>query len=477
MEEMRNVKMSMFTDSDLQRVHDYSLKLLMENGIHIDNERALKIFKEHGFKVEGSQIFITEKQVQAALDLVPSHFVIHGRNSERNLDLGGGDYGVCTPIGPVNVRTLDEGKRAGTLKDVENLAKIYQASDVININTNNGVEAGDITDNPNAHMLGTKALLKNTDKPVYTRLYTYEELNEIMDMMEIVSGEKLEKGGNIWIAPGSCPSLSPMGYSREVADAIVALAERGQAVTLGSATSTGVTGPIQIFAAVVMQNAEQLAGIVLTQLINPGNAVGYGVAACPGNMKGARYCCGSPGRVMLQIGSIEMGKRFYNLPTRTEPYTTESSVNDFQSGMESYEGTMCNILSGADYQLGEIGTLDALMTTSYEKTILDEEITSRLLYVKKGIDVSEEAAALETILGVGSGGTFLLEDDTIDLMYDAWYPKYTDWNRDNIPDEERNYVLKRANAEWKRRLEEAPESMLEQGVEEALDDYIKVHSK
>ena len=180
---------------------------------------------------------------------------------------------------------------------------------------------------------------------------------------------------------------------------------------------------------------------------------------------------------MLQIGSIEMGKRFYHLPTRTEPYTTESSMNDFQSGMESYEGTMSNILSGADYQLGEIGTLDALMTTSYEKTILDEEITSRLLYVKNGIDVSEEAAALETILGVGSGGTFLLEDDTIDQMYDAWYPSYTDWNRENIPDEQRDYVLKRANAEWKRRLEEAPESMLDQGVEEALNDYIKHHSK
>ena len=88
------------------------------------------------------------------------------------------------------------------------------------------------------------------------------------------------------------------------------------------------------------------------------------------------------------MGSIEMGKNFYHLPTRTEPYTTESSLNDFQAGMEDYEGTMCNILTGADYQLGEIGTLDSLMTTSFEKTILDEEITSRLLYIRKGIDVS-----------------------------------------------------------------------------------------
>ncbi len=475
---MRNVKLSMFTREDMQRVHDYSLKLLWENGIQIANERAITLFQKHGFKVEGSQIYITEKQVEQALETIPDHFVIHGRNEKNNLNLGGGDYGVCTPIGPVNIRNLDEGIRPGTLKDVEDLAKIYQGSDVINVNTNNGVEANDVSAD-NRHLEVTRAVLEHTDKPVYTRLFEYDQMHEVMDMVEIVAGEKLERGGKIWLAPGSCPSLSPMAYSREVADCIIALAERGQAVTLGSATSTGVTGPIQIFGTIVMQNAEQLAGMVLTQLVNPGNAVGYGVAACPGNMKGAKYCCGSPGRVMLQIGSIEMGKEFYHLPTRTEPYTTESSLTDVQSGMESYEGTMCNILSGADYQLGEIGTLDALMTVSYEKTILDEEITSRLLYIKDGIDVSEEAAAMESIQTVGSGGTFLLEDDTLEQMHDAWYPQYTDWNRkpEEIGDEDYTYVLRKANAQWKRRLEEAPESMLDEGTREALNDYIRKHAK
>lgn len=474
--DMRKVELRMFTDADLQRVHDYSVRLLWENGINIANDKALDLFKKHGFKVEGSQIYITEEQIEEALKLIPSHFVLRGRNPERSLDLGGGDYGVCSPIGPVNVRTMDEGLRLGTFKDAENLVKIYQASEVINLNTNNGVEANDVPVE-NRHLEVMRMVLRHTDKPIYTRLFDYQQMHEAMDMVEIVVGEKLEKGGNLWLAPGSCPSLSPMAYSREVADCIFALAERGQVVTLGSATSTGVTGPIQIFGTVVMQNAEQLAGMVLTQLINPGNAMGYGVAACPGNMRGARYCCGSPGRVALQIGSVEMGKRFYHLPTRTEPYTTESSLNDVQSGMEAYEGSIGNILAGADYQLGEIGTLDSLMTTSFEKTILDEELTSRLLYIRKGIDVSYEASAVETILEMGSGGNFLMTEDTIDMMYDAWYPKYTDWNRDieAIGDSDYTYVLRKANAEWKRRLEEAPETLLDAETEKALDAYVEAH--
>ena len=477
MSDMRGVVLSMFSDDDLAKVHEYSLKLLRENGISIANERALSVFRKHGFKIDGSQIFISEQQVDEALKTIPSHFVIHGRNSKNNLDLGGGDYGVCTPIGPVNIRTLDEGLRPGTLKDVADLVKIYQWSNVINFNTNNGVEANDVPEKVR-HLEVMRATLKNTDKPFYTRLFDYKQMHEAMDMVEIACGEKLEKGGNIWMAPGSCPSLSPMAFSREVADCIVALAERGQVVTLGSATSTGVTGPIQIFGSIVMQNAEQLAGMVLTQLINPGNAVGYGVAGCPGNMFGAKYCCGSPGRVMLQVGSIEMGKRFYHLPTRTEPYTTDSTSIDVQCGIESYEGTMCNILSGADYHLGEIGTLDALMTTSYEKTIIDEEITSRLLYIRNGIDVSEEMAALETIKEVGSGGTFLTTDDTLEYMRDAWYPKYTHWNREPEDgfEQDYEYVIKRANAEWKRRLAEAPDSMLDREVEKELDAYVASHS-
>ena len=128
--------------------------------------------------------------------------------------------------------------------------------------------------------------------------------------------------------------------------------------------------------------------------------------------------------------------------------------------------------------LSEIGTVDGLMTTSFEKTILDEEMVSRLLSIRDGIDTSEDAASLEVIMEVGSNGEFLTSDDTLDYMYDAWYPKYTDWNStyETRQAEDYEYVLRRANEEWKRRLAEAPESMLDKAAEEALDAYIRQHS-
>lgn len=477
-EMMRNVSLSMFEEKDMQKVHDLSMKLLLDNGISFPSERALSLFKKHGFRVDGEQVFMTEKQVRDALETAPSHFLLRGRNSARNLDLGAGGYGVPGPIGPVNVLDLDNGRRRGTLKDVENLVKIYQASDVMTMNSNNGVEANDV-DVDVRHLMIMRALLRNTDKPFYTKLFSYEQMHQAMDMVEIVVGEKLEQGGNIFMAPGSCPSLSPLAWSREVIDNIIALAERGQVVTTGTATSTGVTGPIRIFGTLVMQNAELLSGIVLAQLVNPGNPVGYGTGATPGNMRGAKYGCGSPERIMLQLGSMEMGKQFYKLPSRTITYGSDSVNMDVQGGIESYENLIGNTLSGADYMLSEIGTLEGLMTTSYEKTIIDEEITSRLIKVREGIDISDDAASMEVIMEVGSRGEYITSEDTLDHMYDGWYPKYTDWNStpNNRKIDDYEYVLRRANAEWKRRLEEAPETMLEQGIDEELDHYIAAHSK
>lgn len=471
----RRLKLSLLTQSDLQRIHDHSMQLLWENGIKFPGERALKVFREHGFKVDGAQVYITEEQVQKALETAPSHFVIRGKDPKKALDLGGGDYGVPGPIGPVNVTDLDRGRRKGTLKDMEDLVKIYQASNVMNMNSNSGVEANDI-DTRNRHLYIMKALLKNTDKPFYTKLLGYEQMHEAMDMIEIVMGEKLEAGGNVYLSAGSTPSLSPLSWSSEVLDNIIALAERGQVVTTGTAISTGITGPMRMFGTLVMQNAELLSGIVLAQLVNPGNPVGYGSAATSGNMRGAKYCCGSPERVLLQVGSTEMGK-FYNLPTRTWTYCTDSINTDIQAGIESYEHTMGNTLTDADYMLSEIGTIEAEMTTSFEKTILDEEITSRLIFQREGMDVSDDDASIETLLEVGSGGEFLTTEDTIDYMHDGWYPDITNWNRSSQHDDPKDYsyVLRQANKEWKRRLEEAPESMIDADTEARLDEYIAAH--
>ena len=56
----------------------------------------------------------------------------------------------------------------------------------------------------------------------------------------------------------------------------------------------GSTAPVTIAGAVAMCNAEELAGIVLTQLINPGNPVIYLFASYGSNVQTGNASIGTP---------------------------------------------------------------------------------------------------------------------------------------------------------------------------------------
>ena len=466
----RQLHLGLLSKVDIERIHEYTLEIFQKNGITFSG-RALDLFKKHGFSVKGKQVYFTREEVDKALSLCPKSFTFKGRDKKYDFVIGDGKtLGVPGPVGPVNVSCLDKGKRPGTLNDISNFTKIYQQSDVINVTSNTVTEASDI-DMSERYLKVQLEVLKHSTKPTITKILNWGKINHVLDMMEISLGgmEALKKG--TYFAIGSAPSLSPLAWENDTTDCLIACAMRGQMVSVGTGLTTGITAPQRIYGTLVMQNAELLAGIILTQLVNPGNPVVYGTGGMPGNMRGAKYNCGSPSRILLQTGTIEIGK-YYQLPTRTLTYGTEATNIDIQCGIESYEGTFASIVSGADYMLSEIGTLDGLFTTSYEKTIIDEEITARLIHLRNGIDTSDDAASMEVIYEVGSGGEYLTTEDTLDNYGDDFYASITDWNISGGT-QDFDYVLKRANKEWKCRLEEAPETMLDAQIEKDLIRYIE----
>jgi trimethylamine:corrinoid methyltransferase-like protein len=50
--------------ASLDTIHAYSLELLHDTGIRFPSEKALAIFKKHGFRVDGSMVYFEEKDIQ-----------------------------------------------------------------------------------------------------------------------------------------------------------------------------------------------------------------------------------------------------------------------------------------------------------------------------------------------------------------------------------------------------------------------------
>ena len=84
-------RMQTFTTEQMTRIHDASMDLLSSVGVAFNEPEALDILSDHGFRVDGKTVFMTESQVRHALDTVPSRFTVTARNPEKSIDLGADD--------------------------------------------------------------------------------------------------------------------------------------------------------------------------------------------------------------------------------------------------------------------------------------------------------------------------------------------------------------------------------------------------
>ncbi len=108
-------------------------------------------------------------------------------------------------------------------------------------------------------------------------------------------------------------------------------------------------------------------------------------------------------------------------PCRAGGALADSKCTDMQAGIESTMVMLPSILAGIDFILHGGGILDSYNVISYDKFLMDEEMTKMCMYMKNGVEVTEETLAVDTIMEVEHGGEFLTEEHTLDHMYDMLY--------------------------------------------------------
>jgi trimethylamine--corrinoid protein Co-methyltransferase len=84
---------TVLSESELDRLYEASLSLLMDPGIQTESELFLDIFEKNGARVDRSEgmIYVDQEMVEAALKSAPSSFILHGRNDpDMNLLLEDG---------------------------------------------------------------------------------------------------------------------------------------------------------------------------------------------------------------------------------------------------------------------------------------------------------------------------------------------------------------------------------------------------
>ena len=463
-------RLEVLTKDDLLRVHEATLKILRETGVVFHSEEAIEIFKKHGARVENKTVFISREMVDKALATAPRSFRMRARNDKYSITVGEG-FLIQPNVGPVYIQDLDRGRREATLEDYANIQKLCQASDVVDLVGTIPVDPSDVNSN-DKYLLMMYEALKNSEKPVIGFCANTQQVREQLDMVEIAMG----KPG--FLLDNHCTavlvnSLSPLAYAPETLETMIEYAKRNQVILLAPCIMAGVSGPISLLGTAVLQNTETIAGLVLVQLVNPGAPIVYATASTSGYMKEATYAAGTPEAMLINTASLQMGLDFYNLPVRTMSGITHSKTVDCQAGYETMQSLMMGMMSGAHMSVQSLGVLDAIMTTSYEKFVIDEELIRRVRRISQGIDTSDEALAVDVIQEVGHTGTYLSHITTFEKFRSLWTPTVSDWgNYSDWQNSGSEDVVIKANRKYKEILKNAPETLLDVEMDKALLAFV-----
>lgn len=464
-------RMQNFSKQDLAMIHASSIKVLEQTGVVFNDHDALQLFKDNGFKIEGETVHFSEKDILRALDTAPSSFELHARNHAKNVLIGDDSWVFVPTYGAPFVVSREGEQRPGTMHDYDNICKLVQTSEHIDMNGYKLVEPSDVpTKTSYLDMLFSNIIL--CDKPFMGSTDTIEAADDSMEMASIVFGGREQLKEKPVIA-GLINPLSPLQFAEEMAGSILIYARHYQPLIIANMIMAGTSGPLALPGLLTLMNAEILAGLTLAQLAGPGTPVIYGSTSCPMNMKTGAATIGSPETYIINSATAQLA-RFYNLPCRTGGSLTDSLIPDAQA---LAEGALClstSIRAGANIVLHACGMVGTYIGINLEKWIIDEELCGMVRNMMTPIEINEKNIDLEAITSIGAGGNYLTHPTTLANCRTAFYENSlynkSDHSRWTATGSKR--VDEVAADTLLRRLSEYEKPPINPDVETALSDFI-----
>jgi trimethylamine--corrinoid protein Co-methyltransferase len=460
------------TGEQIQRIHQASLAVLERTGVHVENEQALDLYREGGARVDGNRVFIPPSVIQDALEKAPSKVLLAGRDPAQDLVLEGRRVYAGTGGSPTMV--LDPGAdavRPGTLQDLADLARLAGAlehCDFIAIPLfPTDIAAED------APVNRFYACLRNSTKHVMSNVQgeagSLLGVGQVLELGAMIAGgaEALRK--RPIVSAVTSWMVSPLNLDTGVTDILLEWCRSGLPVVLSSAPMAGSTSPVTLAGTLTQLNAEQLSGIVLTQLARPGTPVLAGYIPGVADMRSGGYLAGAVEFGMMQAAASQLA-HFYRVPIYGSGGMTDSKVPDAQAGYEKMATLLLAAMGGCNYIHHAVSMITNMNAASLEQAVIDDEIVGMVMRVLRGVDVTDDSLAEEAIHRVGPGGHYLMDAHTMQFMRsELFYPPLGDrrnramWEAGGKED-----TRARAVARVHKLLQESPSPGLPTGVDEAI---------
>jgi len=198
------------------------------------------------------------------------------------------------------------------------------------------------------------------------------------------------------------------------------LAKQGLPVVVPTEPICGTTAPMTLAGNVLTHVAETLGGITLVQCVQRGAPGICGSVGSITNLQTMDHMGGPIERAMINAAVSQMAQHFA-IPLYSTGGTTDAKEVDVQASYESAMLSLLVAMSGANYIHDIAGLMEADLTVSCEKLVIDNEILGMCQRVLRGIEVNDDTLAMDLLIEKGPGEDFLTEDHSLRHMRSEFF--------------------------------------------------------
>jgi trimethylamine--corrinoid protein Co-methyltransferase len=376
----------------IDRIITEAREVLCKLGVEIHNQGVLAMLADHGAEVDGANgnAHLTEDIIDKALKTVPSSFKLYDVLGNETHNFCGDNIYFTPGSAAINILDGQTGEmRKPTTADYIRYVKVTNGLEHI-ASQSTALIPADVHERISDSYRLYLSLLYG-EKPVVTGAFTVESFEIMKDLQLAVRGSEQELRAKPLTVFSCCPS-APIKWSDVTSQNLVDCARWSIPVELVSMPLSGFMAPVTLVGSLVQQTAENLSGVVISQLVNPGHPILYGGSPAIFDVRYETTPMGAVETMMLDCANSEIGKRL-GMPTQGYIALSDAKQLDAQAGLETGIGATLAALSGINSISGP-GMLDFESCLSLEKLIVDNEICGMTYRLLRGIEPREDFPAI-----------------------------------------------------------------------------------
>lgn len=416
----QTVQYQVLNEEQCREIAAAAFRILGRTGCIIQNEEARALLKDAGCTVDGEKVWIPEHVIRETLASAPKSIALYNRDGEPCMKLEPHEVNfgpVTSTCDIVDVRT---GERRKTVKKdleeaitlINSLENIGWASDCLTLSDVD--EAYD--DVEEVHIL-----LENCTKPFWYYAKNMTSLEAELEMFRVVAGGADAFRRKPFTVNLICP-LDALRHSQNGMAQIIACAKAGAPVVYIPGTEFGLTAPVTMAGCIAAGIADLLPGMVVSQLASKGAPF---IAACFRNnvdFMTMRLNHSRPEMIAANCATADVW-RYLGLPFCCNMANTDNGDFGPQAAFEKTAQYYSVLLAGINMCYG-VGCYEEGMMLRYADLVFSNEIIGYLKHLVGGVEVTDETLAEDVVDQVGPGGTYLMEQHTVQHIRNFWEPKH-----------------------------------------------------